>query len=129
MTYATPKDWTDPADGETYSAQVVLQLLVKPGSYGVGQNTLREPVNDPVVPESEVECYQKTSAIAGTQLVGLLVKLEKKARGRTVPKSSCICTQCTRGVSELGRLSVLPRGGAAYGKIEVTPGVGCAVCS
>ena len=75
-TYAKPKRWTDPQDGKAYDAQVVLSLLVQPGSYSVGQTTAGR-TGDPVVADNDVECYVKESPISGTLITGVLVRLKE----------------------------------------------------
>ena len=74
--YADPKRWTDPQDGKAYDAQVVLSLLVQPGSYSVGQTTAGR-TGDPVVADNDVECYVKESPILGTLITGVLVRLKE----------------------------------------------------
>ena len=74
--YAKPKKWTDPKDGKRYRAQVVLSLLVQPGSYGVGQTT-GGATGDPIVGDNDIECYVQDSATSGTLLTGVLVRLSE----------------------------------------------------
>jgi len=62
--------------GAASKAKVVLQLRIRPGSYGVGQETVgASGAIDPHVSNDSIEWYTKGDELGSVCITGVLVKL------------------------------------------------------
>ena len=73
--YAKKSEWTD-LFGDIYDAQLAFQVRIRPGTYGVGQQTVGAVDRiDPHFSNNEVEWYTTGEEHGSLILTGLMVKL------------------------------------------------------
>ncbi len=74
--YSSDPCYAKPYDDEFGQWQFMFQLRQRPGSYGIGQETMGGQIVDPLVPRTRIEWY--TAEDVAIVITGLLVRFRPK---------------------------------------------------